>query len=413
MATTTYAGANTGGQPEDFAVIIGRKTDNSNTDTVDMTSEDARLGAQYFEQGKLDPGMFNMIAGTGTTLNIGTTGAKEDIAIVEGATGAGNYIVRRDSGQIQITLPSAPTFNQTHRIYLVVHDRQYDTSGRSHARIAWRSQENAADTVGPDPDWDAFLPLGFVIVQQGATNIGVVQNFPGPTQPYITPGVSAAPLAIPRFTVPQARILDFDHTHTLNEIPATSAKGALFAWTTGWGGAYDTDAIIPITGRAQVFSVSTGTRRLEAADSLPNGNSGFSTVGQFFDAWERIISLETVIFQGGANEPLRFSRQTTANQFGTVSRLPRTVFSPADHVGATNQPTTLRMDFDMVRFSGQNPGILPVLFEFDHTNRVIRAWVNSNTQRTEDRDVFVPTSTQATRMTRFQVNVHYEAARTI
>lgn len=160
------------------------RTNNAGAAVDDVTGEDLRLVAELFTGGVLiDPTdswqVKQRAAGANMSVDVGSGDADADLAVVPGtAPGQGNYIVRKETGAVNVTVPAANVSNpRLDEVYLVVQDNAYDASARVLPRIAYRDGTPAASPVAPGPDaaWDAYLLLATVSVPAGDTTISDAQ----------------------------------------------------------------------------------------------------------------------------------------------------------------------------------------------------------------------------------------------
>lgn len=156
------------------------RTNSAGAAVDDVTGEDLRLVSSLFGGGIIpEPTDAWQVrqrgAGANMSVDVGSGDADADIAVVEGtAPGQGNYVVRKETGTVNVTVPAADVSNpRIDAVYLVVQDNAYDASSRVLPRVAYRDGTPAGSpsAPGPDANWDAFLLLALVSVPAGDTAI--------------------------------------------------------------------------------------------------------------------------------------------------------------------------------------------------------------------------------------------------
>lgn len=170
MATTSYTDTT-------FSVnAVGGRTDADGVAVSDYTAEEARFFAGIFTPGYVSPTEAFQVTAQDTpdmTVRVGSGAAKIDLYVVEGqATGQGNYLVRLDVADEDVTVPAADASQaRTDEVYLVVRDATYDAGTHGLPRIGYRKGDLGGAAPGPDSSWEAYALLASIAVPAAATEI--------------------------------------------------------------------------------------------------------------------------------------------------------------------------------------------------------------------------------------------------
>jgi hypothetical protein len=158
------------------AASLQTRTDSAGAGVTDVDGEDLRLYAESLQAGVLNADDFEVVPGTGMTVDVGSGVANQDVAVVDGDTGGqGKYLVRlADTNPFSLSLSASdPTNDRIDEVYLVVYDHAYDASSRTLPRFAIREGDPAGSPSAPGVDaaWKASLLLASLLVQNGVTTL--------------------------------------------------------------------------------------------------------------------------------------------------------------------------------------------------------------------------------------------------
>lgn len=170
MATTTYTDTTCA------VAAIGARTDSAGAAVDDVSAEELRLPSGILTEGYLSgSSSFEVTeqAVPDMTVKVGSGVAKADTYVVAGeAAGQGNYIVRLDVTDVDVTVPAADAAQtRTDEIWLVVADNAYDASSRALPRIGYRKGDLGGAAPGADSNWEASVKLATITVAAAVTTI--------------------------------------------------------------------------------------------------------------------------------------------------------------------------------------------------------------------------------------------------